>query len=206
MLQWREMLCPAAAVFLLQKKILTGEARLVRMVAHPNIVRCMQVLETRRQQVHGTCPSQHRARQSNVRRRAATMIDVQQPWVRGASLQQPIGWGCSPSYCSLSAAEKGEPQEVSCACSLPHACCVIGLHMPSCMRVPAGAGAGVPLRGGDAAAAAAHEAIQRGKRLPDVQAGAPAAAAGSLHVAHKVSVATSRRCTCSPLWQPPQHI
>jgi hypothetical protein len=37
--------------FVLQKKILAGEARLVRMVAHPNIVRCMQVLETRRQQV-----------------------------------------------------------------------------------------------------------------------------------------------------------
>lgn len=39
------------AVVVLQKKILAGEARLVRMVAHPNVVRCMQVLETRRQQV-----------------------------------------------------------------------------------------------------------------------------------------------------------
>jgi hypothetical protein len=35
----------------LQRKILAGEARLIRMVAHPHIVRCLQVLETRRQQV-----------------------------------------------------------------------------------------------------------------------------------------------------------
>uniref|UniRef100_A0A383VPQ0 Protein kinase domain-containing protein n=1 Tax=Tetradesmus obliquus TaxID=3088 RepID=A0A383VPQ0_TETOB len=34
-----------------QRKILAGEAKLIRMVAHPHIVRCMQVLETRRQQV-----------------------------------------------------------------------------------------------------------------------------------------------------------
>ncbi|WIA31298.1 hypothetical protein OEZ86_002200 [Tetradesmus obliquus] len=34
-----------------QRKILAGEAKLIRMVAHPQIVRCMQVLETRRQQV-----------------------------------------------------------------------------------------------------------------------------------------------------------
>lgn len=36
---------------LLQRKILAGEAKLIRMVAHPHIVRCLQVLETRRQQV-----------------------------------------------------------------------------------------------------------------------------------------------------------
>jgi hypothetical protein len=35
----------------LQRKILAGEARLIRMVAHPHIVRCLQVLETRRQKV-----------------------------------------------------------------------------------------------------------------------------------------------------------
>lgn len=34
-----------------QRRILAGEAKLLRMVAHPNIVRCMRVLETRRQQV-----------------------------------------------------------------------------------------------------------------------------------------------------------
>jgi hypothetical protein len=49
------VLCCAALccfdICALQRKILAGEARLVRMVAHPNIVRCLQVLETRRQQV-----------------------------------------------------------------------------------------------------------------------------------------------------------
>lgn len=34
-----------------QKRILSGEAKLLRMVNHPNIIRCMQVLETKRQQV-----------------------------------------------------------------------------------------------------------------------------------------------------------
>eukprot|EP00775_Hariotina_reticulata_P011223 gene11221-11372_t len=34
-----------------QRRILHSEARLIRMVAHPNIIRCFQVFETRRQQV-----------------------------------------------------------------------------------------------------------------------------------------------------------
>jgi serine/threonine protein kinase len=42
-----------------QRKILAGEARLVRMVAHPHIVRCLQVLETRRQQVRAASLCRH---------------------------------------------------------------------------------------------------------------------------------------------------
>lgn len=71
---WAEVIEPFCCTFgALQKKILAGEARLVRMVAHPNIVRCMQVLETRRQQVGGQCRVQNSS-STPAQRNAATAV------------------------------------------------------------------------------------------------------------------------------------
>jgi hypothetical protein len=59
----------------LQRKILAGEAKLIRMVAHLHIVRCLQVLETRRQQVGWQRAGRYKTgtRQAAARPAAATV-------------------------------------------------------------------------------------------------------------------------------------
>lgn len=125
----------------MQRKILAGEARLVRMVAHPHIVRCHQVLETRRQQVRPGC---------------------------GAVGVQLAGGAVCGNVSTDSFSEAVDAAAATPLCRIVPLVC----HCSSmCPSFTAGAGAGAPVWGRDAEAAAAHEAIQRGKRLPAVQAG-----------------------------------
>lgn len=113
------------------------------MVAHPHIVRCMQVLETRRQQV-----------------RAQPAAAAAVPRTAGASAS-------AVARTARAGAHRGVSQ-------------LQGLERAVCFHRRAGAGAGAPVWWGDAAAAAAHETVHGGQRLPDFQAGEGAPTAGLL--------------------------